>query len=387
MAKKHSKALLTLTSAAMMLPGVSPQSLADTAPDKTLLSYRYSDYQEDDQPVIGGDVERYEIDVHQLRIQTPIGQNYALNVELQRELMSGASPRLVARPGGDANSDPVVIMSGASIKDERNDAIVTARRYADWGNAAVTAGYSDEDDYESVSIGFDGAYNLDNRLQTLSAGFSFADDDISPTQGVFPPNTLSDDKQTVSVYGGFSQVIDKWSIAQVGVSYTRHSGYLTDPYKKFDERPDQRDQWTLTTRYRHFFDRPNASLHADYRFYTDDWSVISHTLNVAWYQNINDRLTLVPSLRYYTQKQAEFFNQTDPDTTQDRYVSSDYRLSGYGAWSFRIKAIASVENWRFILSAERYRSDAGWGLFNDDDASPALVDFTRYTLGFDYEFD
>ena len=47
---------------------------------------------------------------------------------------------------------------------------------------------------------------------------------------------------------------------------------------------------------------------------------------------------LIPSLRYYTQSQADFYAPYYISERSDGYYSSDYRLSPYGALAWRVKA-------------------------------------------------
>ena len=79
---------------------------------------------------------------------------------------------------------------------------------------------------------------------------------------------------------------------QSTLTYALGNGFLSDPYKQAlvvgepfaDSRPDLRNQIAWLTRYRHHFSSLNASFHADYQFYWDDWNITAHTLEVAWYQ-------------------------------------------------------------------------------------------------------
>ncbi len=71
------------------------------------------------------------------------------------------------------------------------------------------------------------------------------------------------------------------------------TGFLSDPYKRAyiesigdtvpDSRPGDRKQFTWLTKYRHHVSILDGTLHVDYRLYVDDWSVNSHTFDVAWY--------------------------------------------------------------------------------------------------------
>ena len=71
---------------------------------------------------------------------------------------------------------------------------------------------------------------------------------------------------------------------------------------------------------------------------------------------------------------------------QDGYYSSDYRLSPYGALSFRVKLAETIGDWTVSLSAERYISDKSYSLQSVDVENPGLVDFTLFTFGVDYIF-
>ena len=49
-------------------------------------------------------------------------------------------------------------------------------------------------------------------------------------------------------------------------------------------------------------------------------------------------------------------------------------------------AIALNDMWALVFEAERYMSDANWGLYGGE-AAPALVDFWRGTVGVTWRFD
>jgi len=67
------------------------------------------------------------------------------------------------------------------------------------------------------------------------------------------------------------------------------------------------------------------------------------------------------------------------------FNSSDYRLAAYGAISGGIQVQTTIDDVTLSFVAERYLSDNGYSLY-DGDTSPALVDFTRLSLGIGYRF-
>jgi len=92
------------------------------------------------------------------------------------------------------------------------------------------------------------------------------------------------------------------------------------------------------------------------------------------------------SIRYYTQTQADFYEPFYAVLPEDGEVSSDYRLSPYGAISLRLGLSETIGDWTVKLAAERYISDKSYSTQSVDVENPALLDFTQFTFGVDYSF-
>ena len=334
--------LLALTSSALLLPAYQ-HAQADAPPTEGVVGINYSGYEEDDlleSKSFNGPSERYDIDIAQFHLLAPVGDDWSLALDIQYEDMSGASPWFV---GMDADGSAKVVMSGASIEDTRTDVSVTTRYFYDRGNLGFNYARSDENDYESDAIALDAAFNSEDKLTTYSVAISGSKDEIEPTQGNVPTNTLKDEKDIRSAWMGVSRIVSKRAIVRFGLSYTFRDGFLTDPYKLNDKRPDERKEWAASAGYRHFFVDANAALHADYRFFDDDWGVRSHTIDIAWHQNINQHLRLVPFMRYYSQTEADFFGNF-VDFSND-YYADDYRLSSFGAFSGGLRGVLNLDDW------------------------------------------
>ena len=359
-------------------------ALADAPPAFTEVGLRYTHYSEDsiDQDVvIFGATDRYDIDVTQLWIEAPVGASWSVALDVQNDYQTGASPWFV---GAQQDGAPGVIMSGASIQDNRVEVGVTTRYFWADGNAGFAVSHSDEDDYEASALAFDASWNTADDARTWSTSFSSSRDTLNPTQGVIPVFITEEDLDTQSGYFGVSQILSRTAIARIGLSYTQSEGYLSDPYKLRDQRPDTHERLSLSAGYRRFLIGSDASLQIDYRYYADSWGTDSHTVEVAWAQNLPGSL-LTPYLRYYTQREADFFGVIA--NTDAQYYADDYRLSSYGAVTLGARwAVALGESWTLELEAERYMTDADWGVF-DGAAAPALVDFWRGTVGITWRFD
>ena len=358
-------------------------ALADAPPEFTEVGLRYSRYSEDNlasDKLIAGSRERYDIDVTQLWIEAPVGSSWSIALDVQNDYMSGASPWFV---GTTVEGQPGVIMSGASIQDNRVEVGVTTRYFWADGNAGFNVSHSKEDDYEALALSFDVAWNSADNARTWSLSASNSDDKVVPVDGNIPVFIDREDLDTQSAYFGVSQILSRTAIVRVGLSYTLSDGYLSDPYKLFDQRPDRHRRSALSAGYRKFFTEAQGALQFDYRFYTDDWGTDSHTVEVAWHQNFN-RTTLMPYLRYYSQSEADFFGVT-ADLNAD-YYADDYRLSSYGAFTAGLRGTVQIGDWQLEGQLERYESDNKWGLYSGE-AAPALVDFWRATVGITWRFD
>jgi hypothetical protein len=395
--------LQALTTSTLALPGIAGSAAADTPIEQVTSEYSFSHYVEDElssaQVAIGGETKRYEIDIHQLRLAAPITNRIDVAVDVGYETMTGATPWYVAPPAlGAGETHPRLVMTGASIEDERTDVLAKGTYYLDEGSASLSTGVSTENDYLSFNTGIEGTRHVNEKNTSFTGGLGFSFDQIEPTGGGTEDRPTSEDKQSLSVFGGFSQVLSKKSTLQSTLTYQFGTGFLSDPYKAAivagartpDTRPDQRHQFAWMTRYRRHIEDMGASIHFDYTLFLDDWGVNAHTFDLAWYQNFFGILRLIPSVRYYSQSQADFYAPWYNAPSSDGLYSSDYRLSPYGALSYRVRAEARFQTWAldWILNVgyERYESGGEYALGNVSVENPGLVSFDLFSAGFDLRF-
>jgi hypothetical protein len=387
--KVGNRALRALTSGALALPGLAGSAQADGAGDLFALEYAFSWYQEDDIDsslvAPGGETERMTIQSHQIHLDKPWSGRVDLDFDLMHEVMSGASPIFVEPgPGG----EPQQVMSGATIEEQRTDFSTAINVYFDTGQMTGAAGVSTENDYLAISGGLEGVKHFNEKNTSVSMGGGFSFDKITPVDT--KDNPLRPEKETrqgYDVFVGVSQIINEFAIVDSTVSYQRGNGFLSDPYKEVfvagnrvaDSRPEARNGFSWLTRYRHHVDLLKGSVHADYRLYLDDWGITSHTLEVAWAQSLWDVVQVIPSVRYYSQSQADFYAPYFDTATDDGNASSDYRLSPFGAISWGVRAETQFPTgqiqWRGRISYERYDSDASYALGKVDTPNPGLVSF------------
>ena len=381
-------AMLT-TSALSLVPGLAQRAAAQTPDNSWSLEYGYSMYSEGSIPaskVSAGSPDRYDIDTHQFKLQAPLGSRFSLGFDVTYEKMTGASPWFIEP---DLNGDPIVVMTGASIEDARTDVLGNVTYLGDRSTTTLSGGASLEDDYTSVNVGFARTKDYNQKNSTLSWGLGFSTDTIDPTSTSFDPNPDKHSKKAGTFMLGFAQVLSRSSAIQSSLTYQYSDGYLSDPYKlvsagginRADRRPGTRTQLSWLTRYRQHFDKLHGSLHADYRFYWDTWAVLSHTIELGWYQNLFDIVTVAPRARYYSQGAADFYAPyfgAGLGAKED--ASSDFRLSPYGAISYGVTAEVRLDqlvhsNWKLAVNWESYMSGGNYSLGKVRTENPALVDF------------
>jgi hypothetical protein len=230
--------------------------------------------------------------------------------------------------------------------------------------------FSTEYDYTHTGVNTRLARSFDRHNSTLSAALAVSADAISPVGGAPLPlapmlepgqtgNKLGDDDKTVfDLVVGWTQVIDRRTLAQLNYSLSSSTGYLTDPYKlvsvvdpaaglpvagpgslnlyRFESRPDSRTRHGLYAQVRHQLRRDIVDV--SYRYYTDDWSVRSHTLEARYRWKMLPRAYLEPHVRYYDQSEAEFYVTTLVEGAPlPDYATSDYRLGAFTAYTVGAK--------------------------------------------------
>lgn len=362
--------------------------LAQEAPQE-VVDYRHTHYDEIPLPLdklAFGDPRRYEIDSHQFRIVKNLDETFGLELGYLHEAMSGSSPWYV-EPGPDG---PLQVMSGATIRERRNQVDLSITRRGKGLTQRGALGYSRENDYRALYGSYSGQKESADGMRTFAWGASYSDDQLTPTDAFLYGRIPLASRDSISGSISITQILNRNAVVQSGISLTRQSGYLSDPYKLVwidedvlqDSRPEKRLMIAWTTRFRQYLERSRAALTVDYRYFGDDWSIVAHTLDAAWRQPLGSYWEITPSLRYYSQRSPDFYAVYFLVQPEDGYWSSDYRLATYGALSYRLHAAYRGERWSFSAGGEFYDSDESLALSGKRQDTPGLVDFWRITIAF-----
>jgi hypothetical protein len=282
--------------------------------------------------------ERMKITEPVLWATVPFAQTWELRASALVDIVTGASPGLVSNAGG----TPVQSVSGASVSDRRRATDVKLAKRIDDLTLAVSRAVSNEEDYHSHAFGLEAKLDLAGRNTTLAAGYGRSIDRVGSRDDA----TLDERRDTHEYSVGLTQVLSQDAVVQSNLLWSRGRGYFNNPYLStvtfypgallpalmLDTRPDSRDSLAWLTRYRLHFPARHATLQADYRYFRDDWGIRSHTLEMAWSQDLREGLAVRPALRWYSQTAAGFYSPLVP-RPQPALLSSDQRLAAFGGVS------------------------------------------------------
>ncbi len=353
MAKNHPKksaiSLLVAATASIPLFSAVNPALAQHAPTETTVGLQYS-YFEDWQ---SGKEGRMKIHAPMVWLDTTVAENLELEASFVLDTMSGASP---------IYHDTMSGASGLGIDDERYAGDLTLTKYFDSYSLSLGGAYSTEDDYDSEGINLSGRFWTPDKNTVFLAGINANHNQVSSVN-----DPLLDELQTdFGGIVGITQIIDKESLVQSNFSVEIEDGYLSDPYKLTDNRPQSRDRYAWLTRYVRYVSSVDAALHLDYRFYFDSWQLFSHTFDLSWHQPLgeNGDWMLIPRVRYYSQREADFYSDLDPvEVTDDRIYSADQRLGSYGSATIGLGVTHDFGNGYFASASYDFAiTNSGWTL-------------------------
>ncbi|HMD60830.1 MAG TPA: DUF3570 domain-containing protein, partial [Opitutaceae bacterium] len=287
------------------------------------------------------------------------------------DAVSGATPTGVPAPPG---------------SDQVNVTEIHTRRKA-WGgdlshqvkNVNVDVGFAEsrEPDYVSWGWSLNTLTDFNEKNTTLRAGLAGTYDRV---EVFFEPAYLP--KHTHDAIFGATQLLGPLTFVTLNVSWGRSTGYLAEPHKfvqksieivaniflpeDFGENsPDVRDRGSVFASVNRAFPGVKGAIEAGYRFYSDTFGLVAHTLEFKWLQHLGARFDLEPMVRLYEQGAAKFYYYNLDATTiipvhvpalgAGPYYSSDFRLSSMDSYSYGLGAVWKASDHAQVdLAFEQY---------------------------------
>jgi hypothetical protein len=334
----------------------------------------YQDWQTVDTPLTKGMTQdRIGVEAFSLMGMVPIAGEWSLAVTLMKDTVTGASP---------AHHTAEI----THLHDLRKSGDFQLTRYFSRGSLIGGISYSKENDYISKGVSIQGNLESEDKNTTWTLGGSLTDDSIEPN---FPGFGKREKKSETGLLG-VTRVLTKNDIVQVNLGYSHITGYTSDPYRYYDNRPDVRNIVTALCRWNHHFDAGDGTVRLSYRYYRDTWGISAHTIDAEYVQPLLPGLSITPEVRLYTQTGADFYlpvNQADPlnptiPPAGQIHYSEDQRLSAFGALTLGFKVIWEIGNdWTVDGKYEHYEQYGVWCMAGKRDAGLAAFNARYFQVG------
>lgn len=350
---KNIKQLLTVATCALLGTSAQAEEANEWKFDTALMYYGETDRVSAAEVIINGN--------------KTFNNDQVLNLKLTIDTLTGASAngavaqnevQTFTRPSGKGSFD--VKAGETPLDDTFRDTRLQFN--AQWTQPLsreylVSGGIHLSKEYDYLSLGLNGsiARDFNQKNTTVSLGLSYAQDTFSPEGDIPIPFSVmlpanedgnsgenrsrsEDDKTTVDMLLGFTQVINRQMIMQLNYSYSQVDGYLTDPFKVvsdvnqqgiseqqlYESRPDKRTKNSVYWQTKYHFD--NSIIDFSYRYFWDDWDIKSHTFDTRYNVPLSNGY-IEPHVRFYTQEAANFYQPfINSNNPLPSYVSADYRV-------------------------------------------------------------
>jgi hypothetical protein len=239
-------------------------------------------------------------------------------------------------------SASIDIRTSASVRPvtEQRDEVDVAVSH-ELEDVRIHGGYrfSTENDYTSHGVSLGSTFDLANNAATIDAGLHA----IADTVGQAGNPNFARNLATFDASLSFTQVLDPLMLVQLTYELARNQGYQSSPYRVVgvggtgfgcqgsnvclqERTPSARTRHALALSLRRALSDA-LSLGVTYRFYTDDWSLGSHTLlgELGW--NVAENTLFALRYRFYTQSAVAFYKPIYASLEADEFRTRDRELS------------------------------------------------------------
>jgi hypothetical protein len=261
------------------------------------------------------------------------------------------------------SSASIDVLATASPYDEDRTEVTVGGDYLS-GDTLMNISYtnSDEDDYEADTINFGLSQEIFGGLTTVSMGYGSGSDTVG--NNTDPDFSEPIDRKNYRL--GLSQVITRHMLVGLAYEAISDEGYLNNPYRSVryldsnnpdgkgysyqpEVYPNTRTSNAVAVQSRYYLD-PRSAVYGGYRFFTDDWGIDAHTLDVGYTRPLAGGWILDAGYRFYTQDSADFYSDLFPYRDAQNYLARDKELSSFNSHTLRFGVSYDIlgDGWRFV---------------------------------------
>ena len=348
------------------------------------VSVEYLQYNEND--------DRVAVSAPSLTASYDIGTDYNIKADFVHDAVSGATPSWqpdsASGASGRDNSGDYEYANQEFDEARNAGSIMLTTRFKNRDELYTGIDYSRESDFDSKAVSAEYLHYTDkSHNQSLNIGVSYAFNEIlSYDYDSGSGASQKEESNSLNVQAGISQVLNESSVLKVEGFAIVDDGYLDNPHANVirdyntnnqrlvnENRPDKRTAYGANLKYIGMLN-DDISYKANYRFYSDDWDINSHTIDNDIYYQMNKSLTLGLGVRYYTQTEANFYNEKKDFFSNEEYASSDERLSSFDALTYKASIdFKQNDKISYNLGGQFYSQSTG-------------LDATMITTGIKYKF-
>jgi hypothetical protein len=206
---------------------------------------------------------------------------------------------------------------------------------------------SGEVDYTGNSFFVNYARAMNEENTVLGVGISQSNDRWEP---MFDRLLPRDDRKERKIDLSLTQLLSpRWSM-QLVYSRLDSEGFLASPYHfvsqesfaRFENYPQTRSGSAVALKSVSLLSE-ESSLNLSYRYYRDDWEIISHTFGAEVLYDVSETVLTGARLRYYTQSKAFFTRPVGGYSVDDSYFAADYRMSAFDSYMVGVPLIHRFE--------------------------------------------
>jgi hypothetical protein len=347
-------------------------------------------------------------------ISVPLNADDVLTIDASVSAYSSASSSNINPFDRETGlADPFVASSGASRNDVWSNYTASFSHNSDDRNKiwSAKASVSTEFDYTSIGIGGDFARLFNQKNTELSIHFSAYFDEwklLYPVE-LRGPESSSDDEEeeddedehfdinNYTITGnpnyspsfapfqskgrysytlgfGFAQILSKTLQGSISIDIVKQIGLLSTPFQRVyfsdvadsfienfhladdvERLPGARTKLAAGARLNYYLNEIFI-LRTFYRYYTDDWGILSHTSSIELPIKVSPSFTLYPSYRFYIQTASTYFKPYNQHLSSSPFYTSDFDLSEYFANQYSLgisysDIFTSNRIWRFGMKS------------------------------------
>lgn len=298
-----------LAASTAVTAGVLPEERADTL-------YHYYD---------GGGVQ---IDGPSVLVRKSVGEKVSLSGSYYVDTISSASIDVVTTGASPNGYSEERTQYGFGVDYLR-------------GDTTMSMGYStsEENDYQADTLNFAISQDVFGGLTTISLGYGSGADEVSRRGDA----TFSEDVDRHAYRLGLTQVITRNLIMGLSYEAVADEGYLNNPYRSVryldpgdptnwltqsEVYPETRASNAVALRGKYYLPY-RAAVSGEYRFFTDDWGIDAHTVELGYVQPFRSKWLFDLKYRFYTQSAADFYSDLFPYQNAQNYLARDKELSTF----------------------------------------------------------